>query len=140
MLVATRAEAQRTESLTAGTRLRVSVADSLRQDSFGPRARTLIGTLARVSPDTLWLHVGGPDTVRLARATLRHVATSGGASRVASAFELGVFTGLVYGIVAHSVAHEGERWRRAREFGGAAAGLGAVVGALRPFERWRTAR
>jgi len=138
--VAPHAEAQRAESLAAGVRVRVTVPDSLRQQAFGRRTRTLVGTLARVSPDTVWLHVGGPDTVRFARTGLRRVETSRGASRLASAFEFAVFSGLFYGLAAYTVADDADRWRHAREYGGTAAGFGFIVGAVRPYERWRVVR
>src|SRR5687767_4780726 len=83
-----------------GSRVRVTIPDSLRQDVVLPLARSVIGTLARATPDTLWLEIGSPDSVRVARTTVRRMEVSRGASRVGSALEQGFLLGAMgYGLV-----------------------------------------
>jgi hypothetical protein len=135
-LGAARMGAQSTVATPIGARVRVLLPDSVRAASFGPRGRALVGILARRTTDTLWLDVGSPDTVRLARASIRSVQVSRGASRFASAVELGLVAGTTYAIVAAASAPENARGRRALQFGIGSAAFGALVGALRPYERW----
>src|SRR5687768_15129133 len=59
-----------------GSRVRVTIPDSLRQDVFMPRTRSFVGTLARSTTDTLWLEIGSPDNVRVARTTVRRLEVS----------------------------------------------------------------
>ena len=137
---AVRMAAQSAVAPPVGARVRVLLPDSVRAASFGPRTRALVGILARQTTDTLWLEVGSPDTVRIARGSVRSVQVSRGASRVVSAFQLGLVTGVTYGIVAGATSPENLRGRRTMQFGIGAGAFGALIGALRPYERWRPFR
>ena len=139
-VLATRADAQRTVDAAAGSRVRITVADSLRQSPYMARSTSLVGTLARVTPDTLWLHVAGPDTVRVPRSTLRRMEISRGASRLSSALEQGIFVALVFGPLAYNAADDSHEKRQAVAIVGSTAVLAAVIGAVRPYERWRRMR
>ncbi len=138
-VLATRADAQRVDP-AAGSRVRITVADSLRQSPYMARSTSLVGTLARVTPDTLWLNVGGPDTVRVPRSTLRRMEVSRGASRVSSALEQGIFVALVFGPLAYNAADDSHEKRKAVAIVGSTAVLAAIIGAVRPYEHWRRAR
>jgi hypothetical protein len=138
--LAPRADAQRFEDVAPGSRVRIAVADSLRQEPFLPRTRSFIGTLARATADTLWLHVAGPDTIRVPRSTLRGMEISRGASRGSSALEQGLAVALIFGIPLYAAADDRDERQRAIAIVGSTAVVAAVVGALRPYERWRRVR
>ena len=123
-----------------GSRVRVTIPDSLRQDVFLPRARSFVGTLARSTTDTLWLDIGSPDSVRVARTTLRRLEVSRGASRVSSALEQAIGFGAAAYLLVHSISDQPDRRERATAIGLTAAGVAGLVGALRPFERWKRVR
>jgi hypothetical protein len=139
-LSATRVHAQRATLPDAGSRVRVAIADSLRQEVFLPRTRSLIATLARATPDTLWLHAGGPDTMRVPRSTVRSLDVSRGASRASSALEQGIAVAAIFGIPLYAAADDRDERRRAVAIVGSTAVLAAIVGAVRPYERWRRLR
>lgn len=135
-----RARAQSVAGLPNGARVRITLPDSVRQAPFTPRARTVIGTVARATTDTLWLHVAGPDTLRVPRATLSRIDVSRGVSRTRSAVEQGALLGLSIGLSLGVATNNGEVRRDAIGIGAVAAVLGAFLGALRPYEHWATAR
>ena len=139
-VLAPRAEAQRVADVAAGSRVRLAVADSLRQEPFLPRTRSFVGTLARGTPDTLWVHVAGPDTIRVPRSTVRGMEVSRGASRGGSALEQGLAVALIFGIPRYAAADDRDERQRAIAIVGSTAVVAAVVGALRPYERWRRVR
>lgn len=138
--LATPADAQRLDDLAAGSRVRIAVADSVRQQPFLPRTRSFIGTLARATQDTLWVHVAGPDTVRVPRSTVRGVEASRGVSRVGSALEQGLSVAAIFGIPLYAAADDRDERQRAVVIVGGTAVVATVVGALRPYERWRRVR
>lgn len=140
LLAAGDVRAQGVERLPSGARVRVWIPDSLRQEPYMPRRRSIIGTLARATPDTLWLHVAGPDTLRLPRVSMA-VEVSRGASRTRSAVEHGLVMGIALGLIFYAAADDdAESRREAVQKGGIAAAIGAVIGAWRPYERWRGVR
>ena len=123
-----------------GSRVRVTIPDSLRQDVILPRARSVIGTLVRATPDTLWLEIGSPDSVRVARTIVRRLEVSRGASRVESALQQGFVFGAMGWMLVHAASDESDRRERAWKVGLTAAGVSALLGAVRPYERWRRVR
>ena len=139
-LVASRVEAQSVADLAPGARVRVYVSDSLRQDVFLPRTRNFIGALSRATADTLWLHVGGPDTVRIPRSDVRSLYASRGASRLTSALERGFLIAVAFGVPLYTAADDRDERRKAVAVVGAGAVLAAIVGAVRPYEHWRRVR
>jgi hypothetical protein len=139
LVAAGRVQGQGIADLPAGARVRITLPDSARQDPFMPRAQSVIGTFARTTSDTLWLRIAGPDTVRVPRGALRRVEVSRGVSRARSAAEYGL-VGLGMGVMLHAVADDDDSRRDAIGVGAITAVLGAFVGAVRPFERWRRVR
>ena len=139
LLAAGDARAQGIDGLPSGARVRLTLPDSLRQEPFMPRRHSIIGTLARATSDTLWLHVAGPDTLRLPRASTS-VAVSRGASRTRSAVEHGVVLGIGAGLILFAAADDEDSRRDALGIGGLGALVGAVIGAWRPYESWRAVR
>jgi hypothetical protein len=132
--------AQDVTDLAPGSRVRVTMSDSLRQEVFLPRTRTVIGALSRATADTLWLHVGGPDTVRVPRTGLRAIDVSRGASRVVSAVEQAFVIAVGFGVPLYSAADDRDQRRQAVAIVGATAAVAAIIGAVRPAERWRRVR
>jgi hypothetical protein len=135
-----RAEAQTISSLPAGARVQITIADSARQSPFFPRAKSLIGTVARATPDTLWLQVTGSDTVAVPRGTLRRLYVSRGVSRTRSAVEQALSAGAIAVLIFSAPTDDPLPHRKALGIGAIAAGLGAALGAWRPYERWRRVR
>jgi hypothetical protein len=134
-----RATAQSVADLSSGARVRITLPDSVPQAPLTPKARSVIGTLARVTADTLWLHVAGPDTLRVPRATLRRIEVSRGRSRSRSAMQQGLLMGLSVGGIGVA-RNDGEIGRDAVGTAALGAVLGALLGALQPYEHWRTVR
>lgn len=139
-VLASRADAQRIADVAPGSRVRIAVDDSLRQSPYMSRSRSITGTLARATSDTLWLHVAGPDTVRVPRTTLRRMEVSRGASRVRSALEQGFAVALTFGLAAYVAADDSDERRENFAIVGSTAILAAIIGAVRPYERWRRVR
>jgi hypothetical protein len=127
----------------AGTRVRLSLVDTLPQESsLAWRRQRLLGTLEAVRGDTLAVRPYGalaPALVDL--GTVRRAEVSRGASRWRSI----VGQGLGFGIIALTTADiiNTSRGRQEgltrQEYGWGTAGLtlGAVLGAVRPYEHWR---
>jgi hypothetical protein len=135
------APAQVAAPLPVGARVRLELADSLRQAPFARRAQWIVGTVVGEREGVLQLQVGPADTLRVARASVRRAAVSRGASRLASAVEQGV-TAAFLGL-AISALDTRTGARRGRDLGiGAAlgAGIGVAIGVASPYERWRTLR
>ena len=105
-----------------------------------PRTRSFIGTFVRATPDTLWMHVAGPDTIRVPRSTVRGMQVSRGASRASSALEQGLMVAFIFGPPLYAAADDGDERQRAIVIVGGTAVVAAVIGALRPNERWRRVR
>jgi hypothetical protein len=139
LLVAGDARAQGVADLPGGARVRITLPDSLRQAPFLRRTRTVIGTLVRATPDTLWLHVAGPDTLRVPRIATT-VQVSRGASRLRSALEQGLAIGIGVALIHYTSADDTHSRREALPIGGLGVALGAVIGAWSPYESWRTIR
>ena len=140
MFVAGGAKAQGIAGLPVGVRVRITVADSARQSPFFPRAQSVIGNVARATSDTLWLQVAGPDTVRVPRGTLRRLEVSRGVSRARSAVEHGVTLGAMSVLIFAASADDAPGHRWGLGISAIAAGVGAALGAWRPYERWRRVR
>lgn len=133
LCVHTTCGAQSRDSVPVGARVRVILGDSLRQWTFAPRTQALIGTVVARNAETLTLTIGAADTARVSRLQVRSVAVSGGISRLWSGVAQAAF-----GALAASLFSDRERPRWANA--GIGAGLGGVVGLLRPYEHWRRAR
>ena len=142
------AAAQFPAELAAGARVQVMVPDSVRQEPLWPRQQTLIGTVARVGGDTLYLVL--PSTtgeVAVPRSSIRTLAVSRGVpSRAESALRHGARVALT-GAATFFLMRQADADGPYRSPGEAAAiggaigfGIGAILGAISPSERWRTLR
>jgi len=138
LVAAGRAQGQAIADLPAGARVRITLPDSARPFPFARRARAVIGTVARATMDTLWVQVGGPDTVRVPRGVIRKVEVSRGVSRARSALEMGLLFGVDVGLLV--ATHDHHERGEAVAIGVSAVALGAFIGAVSPYERWRRVR
>jgi hypothetical protein len=126
---------------TVGARVRLTLADSARQAPLGPQAAALVGTLARASADTLYVVPAGTVTpAAIPRSAVRALFVSRGVSRRRSAVEQALIGGVTWALLTYATGgSEGAPARRVAAYGAAGVGVGAVLGAVRPYERWRRA-
>lgn len=97
------------------------------------RIQAVRGALSRVTPDSIYLSVGSSAPFAIARNQIRSVAVSRGESRKWSALQTATLFGL-FGI-ATTVSDDNPLPRSARY--GIGATLGAIVGAIWPYEHWK---
>ena len=144
------AHAQFASAITDGARVRVTVPDAMRQRSMEPRQALVVGTVARITNDSLYLHLPNTaGTVGIDRLQIKRLAVSRGMqSPVESAIVKGI--GSAIGFAASSWI----RWQltpredRGRNSAAEAAatsaaygfGVGAVIGAIWPTEKWKRVR
>jgi len=131
-------------TLTPGTRVRVSIPDTVRQAPIGPRSQLIYGTVTASSADTLYLSV--PNTqgsLAIPHASVRTLSISNGfPSRRRSALTSGAkyaVLGAAEFYLFHALGTERLFGSRdAAALGGAAFGFtfGAILGARLPAEQW----
>ena len=133
------AAAQLQEQPSVGSRVRIGLPDSVRYSPFVRPGFWVTGTLVRATQDSLVLHVGGANSLSVARRDITGLAVSQGSSRARSAVEHGLFAGVLFAFATYTVDNT-ERNLRGRNVAiaaGSGVALGAVLGALSPFEHWR---
>ena len=118
--------------------VRTAAAQAPDEPSVGSRIRIKV----RATPDTLVLHVGGANPLAVSRATVTEVSVSEGSSRGRSALTNGFWSGLSMAALRCAIESNARDQdnRRIAIAGGAGFALGALVGALSPFEHWRKVR
>ena len=139
------AEAQFPAEVRPGTRVRVWIPETPRQEEGPNRRQLLRGTVESVDA-TLRLRVPGTTgSLAVPRAAVRRLDVSRGVSRGASMFERAV-GGAIGGAVTVASLNDPQRsdwphyrtdWRAAGVGAAWGAGFGAVIGAIWPYERWR---
>lgn len=136
------AAAQAPEEPSVGNRIRVKLPDSLRVAPFWRRELSVTGRLVRATPDTLVLHVGGANPLAVSRTSVTELSVSEGSSRARSALSNGFWSGLSMAALRYAIESDARDQdnRRIAIAGGAGFALGALVGALSPFEHWRKVR
>ena len=138
--------AQFPADVRAGTRVRVWLPESTRQERAPENRQVLRGTVESVDAGTLRLRVPGANgSIAIPRSSVRRVDVSRGVSRGASMFERAV-GGALGGAISFAVANDPKRtggphyrtdWRAAGVGAAWGGGIGAAVGLLFPYERWR---
>lgn len=135
-----RAHAQRLADLPPATRLRLLLPDSLRQETLAPRAQYVVGRFVRATDDSVYLEMSGTAPFGVARAGVP-MWVSRGASRGRSALRAGLLLGLVSAYMIHTdIDGRFHQSNDAMVAGSIGFGVGAIVGALSPWERWRRLR
>lgn len=131
--------------IPAGTRVRLWLPESQRQQE-GPWQRQLLrGTLAGVESDTLRLTIAGAaNPVAVPRTSVRRLEVSRGVSRPVSAVERAL-GGALGGAILFGLMNDPRRtggphystdWQAAGVGAAWGAGFGALTGLLFPYERW----
>jgi hypothetical protein len=148
LVVARPLVAQFPTNVAVGTRVRVVIADSLRQ-TWAPSTQWLRGDVAALSRDTLYLRMPGTEApLPIRQSAIRRLDRSLGVpsrpegavrGAIAGAFWGAIFLGLV------QYADDGSGgsrafWEDVGEGAAYGAGIGFVMGAIFPTERWRRIR
>ena len=130
--------AQGMESMVSvGNRVRVAVTDTVlpSPDTRPGRLRQVIGTVLGIAPDTIYLQPAPNDPpVAIPRILIYKVEASLGSDRVGSAGDAALIGG---GMGALLIGFVREKLKMPIFAAGYA--LGALVGAVRPYERWKEA-
>lgn len=140
------ADAQFPNEVQAGTRVRVWVPETVRQEQAPDRRQLLRGTVESVDGTTLRLRVPGTaGSLAIPRASVRRLDVSRGVSRGASMFERAA-GGALGGAITFALLNDPHRaggphyrtdWRAARVGAAWGAGIAGVIGFAFPYERWR---
>jgi len=135
------AHAQRLADVAPATRLRLLLPDSLRQAPLTPRKLFVIGQFVRATADSVYLQMAGSAPFGVARAGVP-VWVSRGASPGRSALLAGAALGVFTAAVVYTDGEQGRYHQGSDAMVGGAIGLGVgvIVGALSPWERWRRLR
>ena len=142
------ARAQATDSLQAGARIRIGVHTGERTLLRRPKTQSLVGTLVAMRGDTVLLAVHpGADPLRVPRTTISDVRVSLGApNRFESAVRRAVIPTLAsaaFTAVSLNVRRrdgDPSPGRGAIAAAGSTAAVSAIVGFVRPTERWQQLR
>ena len=143
------AAAQFPEAVRVGARVSVSLPDTVRRSPFAPSRHALLGTVTRLTADSLYLtppHAAGE--VGVARERIRALHVSRGVPRRATSALRQGLQGLLAGAVTFGILGTPDPAddRRTGDLrsvaigAGVGLGVGAVVGAIRPVERWKRLR
>jgi hypothetical protein len=131
------AGAQITLGGPGGIRARLEITDSLRPGSFSARRQRLIATLVRQTPDSLYLRINGSEAFGVARAQIHRIDLSHGATRGRSAAVQGIGLGIVgAGFTYLGSMSSDDRGKSTLTAGAIGVVVGAVLGAISPFETW----
>lgn len=137
MPVTLRAQGTESSMIMVGSRVRVTVTDTaLRSPYARPgRLRLIAGTVRAIAPDTIRLEVSAIDPpVAIPRILIYKVERSLGRGRAGSARDAALTGG---GVGALLMGLFDEKVRLA--IFGSGYAVGALVGAVRPYERWAQA-
>jgi hypothetical protein len=140
------ADAQFPNAVQPGTRVRVWVPETVRQEQAPDRRQLLRGTVESLDGTTLRLRVPGTaGSLAIPRASVRRLDVSRGVSRGASMFERAA-GGAIGGAVTFALLNDPHRaggphyrtdWRAAGVGAAWGAGIAGVIGFAFPYERWR---
>lgn len=144
------AQAQFASAVTEGVRVRVTIPDGFRQRAWEGRQALIHGNVARVTNDSLYLTLpNAAGTVGIDRLQVKKLAVSRGMqSPVESAIVRGIGGAIVSAagtyIRYQLTAEEDRGSKSAGEAAGISAaygfGVGALVGAIWPTEKWKKVR
>lgn len=139
------ASAQFPDAVKPGTRVRIWIPETTRQEEGPHRRQLLRGTVESVD-GTLRLRIPGTaGSLTIQRASVRRLDVSRGVSRGASMVERAV-GGAIGGAILFALLNDPKRsggphyrtdWRAAGVGAAWGGGIGAVVGLAFPHERWR---
>ena len=135
------AHGQGLADVAPASRLRLQLPDSLRQVPLASRKQLVTGQLVRATADSVYLQMSGSAPFGVARAGVP-MWVSRGASRGQSALLAGAALGLFSAFVVYTDGEQGRYHQTSDAMVGGAIGLGVgiIVGAVSPWERWRRLR
>ena len=143
--IARRADAQFPTDVQPGTRVRVWIPETARQEEAPNRRQLLRGTVESVDGGILRLRVPGTvGLLAIPRTSVRRLDVSRGVSRGASMVERAV-GGAIGGAISYALLNDPRRsggphyrtdWRAAGVGAAWGGGIGAVIGLSWPYERW----
>jgi hypothetical protein len=144
-LTAPVANAQFPAEVQPGTRVRVWIPETIRQEQAPEQKQILRGTVESADGGILRLRVPGTSgSLVIPRNSVRRLDVSQGVSRGASMFERAA-GGAIGGAITYALMNDPRRrggphykrdWRAAGVGAEWGAGIGAVVGLIWPYERW----
>jgi hypothetical protein len=139
------AVAQFPAEVQPGTRVRVWIPETIRQEQAPEHRQVVRGTVESADGSILRVRVPGTSgSLAIPRAMVRRLDVSRGVSRGASMFERAA-AGAIGGAITFALLNDPKRtggphyrtdWRAAGVGAGWGAGIGAVVGFVWPYERW----
>ena len=140
------ANAQFPAEVQPGTRVRVWIPETTRQDDGPYRRQRLRGNVESIEGSTLRLRIPGSATsLAIPRASVRRLDISRGVSRGESMIERAA-GGAIGGAITYALMNDPRRrggphykrdWRAAGVGASWGAGIGAVIGLIFPHESWR---
>ena len=135
------AHAQGLADVAPATRVRLLLPDSLRQAPLIQKKQYVTGQFVRATADSVYLRLSGSAPVGVARAGVP-MWVSRGASRGTSSLLAGGALGLFTAFVVYRDGEQGRYHQKSDAMVGGAIGLGVglIVGAASPWERWRRLR
>jgi hypothetical protein len=147
LVVTTRiAEAQFPSAVQPGTRVRIWIPETARQETAPDNRQLLRGTVESVDGNILRLRIPATaGSLAVPRASVRRLDVSRGVSRGASAVERAV-GGAIGGAILFGMLNDPRRsggphyrtdWRAAGVGAAWGGGIGAAIGLIFPYERWR---
>jgi hypothetical protein len=138
--------AQFPADVRVGTRVRVWLPDSARQEQGPDRRQLLRGTVESVDGSTLRMRIpGAASSLAIPRSSVRRLDVSRGVSRAASMAERAI-GGAIGGAITFALLNDPRRsggphyntdWRAAGVGAAWGGGIGAAMGLLFPHEQWR---
>jgi hypothetical protein len=137
MPVTAGAQGHESSMVTEGIRVRVAVTDTVLRSPYARpgRLRRIVGTVRAIAPDTIRLEVSATDPpVAIPRILIYTVERSLGRGREGSARDAALIGG---GVGAVLMGFFDEKIQMA--IFGSGYAVGALVGAVRPYERWEHA-
>jgi len=133
--------AQAAWPLPVGVRARLEYADTVRQVPIGFSRQQLIGQLLADSSGAFHLRLPTGDLVSVRQSAVKSAWTSSGVSSGRSVLATGGSLALTGLLVAGGGWRQRDSDARERLIGTAiGAGVGAIIGVLRPYEFWRRVR
>ena len=127
--------------LPVGVRVRLEYADTVRQVPIGFSRHQLVGQLLADSSGAFHLRLPTGDLVSVQQSAVKGAWTSSGVSRGRSVLAMGGSLALTGFFVGGGGWRQRDSDTRGRLIGTAiGAGVGAIVGVLRPYEFWRRVR
>jgi hypothetical protein len=139
------ASAQFPEEVKPGTRVRVWLPESRRQQQAPERRQLLRGTVESTDGSVLRLNVSGAGSLGIPRASIIRMDVSKGVNPIASAFE-NAAGGAIGGAITFALLNDPRRrggphykrdWRAAGVGAAWGASIGGVIGLIFPHEQWR---